>query len=396
MEIDSEAYITTLIERGVVTRDQVDECVRVWKEITEHGQTDTTLLDVLVLKGYLPAHPEDLALEEQGRTFGRYVIDTRLGSGGMGVVLLARRSEDGAPVALKILPERYCRQDEFVLRFEREAKIALQLSHPNLVRAYEYGEIGGRWFYAMEYVRGRTVGEILKSEGRMEEGRALGVALAIAEALGEISRRGLVHRDIKPSNIILTEEGGVKLADLGLAKPVGSDVYRLTGAGKIMGTPHYMAPEQIMGGRDLDVRTDIYSLGATLYHMTTGERPFAAKNSFEAMQRQLFDPELWPQAVHPELSDGIRRVITRMMARSPLDRYLSVQDLIVDLRRVLNGETPLAPPLKRGQSMVTKRVEASPAPRSNVRFSWGLAIVLAAGVGLAVGVALLLLLSKSG
>lgn len=392
MAIETEAYITTLIERGVVTREQVDECIRVWKEITEHGQTDTTLLDVLVLKGYLPAHPEDLALEEQGRTFGRYVIDTRLGSGGMGVVLLARRAEDGKPVALKILPERYCRQEELVRRFEREAKIALQLSHPNLVQAYEYGEIDGRWFYAMEYVRGRTVAEILKTEGALEEKRAVGIALSIAEALEEISRRGLVHRDIKPANIILTEEGGVKLADLGLARPVGGDAYRLTAAGKIMGTPHYMAPEQIMGGRDLDIRTDIYSLGATLYHMVTGERPFAARSSFEAMQRQLFDPDLSPRTVRPDLSEGVSRVITRMMARSPLDRYLSVQDLVIDFRRVLNGEPPLAPPLKRGQSMVTKRVDAVVSARPARPGSRFLAVAVAIGIGLAIAASLLLLL----
>lgn len=392
MAIDSDAYITTLIERGVVTREQVAECVKVWKEITEHGQADTTLLDVLVLKGYLPAHPEDLALEEQGRTFGRYVIDTRLGSGGMGVVLLARRSEDGKPVALKVLPERYCRQEELIRRFEREAKIALQLSHPNIVQAYEFGEIEGRWFYAMEYVRGRTVADILQSEGRLEEKRAVDIAIAIAEALGEISRRGLVHRDIKPSNIILTEEGGVKLADLGLARPIGSGVHRVTAAGKVMGTPHYMAPEQILGGRDLDVRTDIYSLGATLYHMVTGERPFSAKSSLEAMQRQLFDPDPSPQTVWPDLSEGVSRVITRMMARSPLDRYLSVHDLVIDLRRVRNGDLPLAPPLKRGQSMVTKRVDAVPSAKPEGGGSGALAVAVAVAIGLAVGAALLLLL----
>ena len=386
--MDQDAYITTLVERGVVTREQVDECVKVWKEITDTGQTDTTLLDVLVLKGYLPGYPEDLALEEEGRTFGRYIVDSRLGSGGMGVVLLARRQSDGLPVALKILPERFNQHSEAIQRFEREAKIALMLSHPNLVKAYEYGEVAGRWFYAMEYIQGRTVAQELKERSRFEEKEALRIAIGAAEALAEIARHGLVHRDIKPSNIMLTDDGGVKVADLGLARPTGSDVFRLTAAGRIMGTPHYISPEQIHGLQNLDIRADIYSLGATLYHLVTGERPFAAKTSFEALQRQLFDPLHWPSGARPVLSEGVCRVITRMMARSPVDRYRNVEELIEDLRLVRGGKEPKAPPLARGQSMVTKRQEAVKPPSGRLSTAW--AVAAAIGVGALIAAALLL------
>ena len=196
----------------------------------------------------------------------------RIGQGAMGVVFKARQVSVDRLVAIKVLRDEAARDREYIERFRREARVAAKLSHNNIVGVIDAGEADGRHYFVMEYVEGTTVQDELDRGKAYDEKAALGIALAVARALEHAHERGLIHRDIKPANILLTRDGNIKLADLGLAR-MAADVQGT--AGVAAGTPYYISPEQARGQADVDIRTDIYSLGATLYHMVTGRVPYS-------------------------------------------------------------------------------------------------------------------------
>jgi serine/threonine protein kinase len=272
-----------------------------------------------------------------GETFGAYRIDCQIGSGGMGVVYRATHSTTGRTVAIKVLHPRLGADRRFVERFLREARAARALSHPNVVRVYESGKADALYYYAMEFIAGSTVAEELRRRGIIDPDPALGIAIEIASALGYAHRQGIIHRDVKPENIMLALTGRAKLADLGLAKFVERrerDVQRgIDGRPRIWGTPAYIAPEAALG-RDTDGRSDLYSLGATLFHMLTGQPPFPGGTITEILTLHVHEPLPALQTVSPHLPQNLNEVLEKAMAKQPGRRHQTGEELVADLTTI--------------------------------------------------------------
>jgi len=273
-----------------------------------------------------------------GRQFGAYEVLEELGSGGMGKVYRARNTTLDRLVALKTLSGFLSSDQAFVQRFLKEARVAARLNHPNIVQIYDFGHIEETHYIAMEYVDGQSLRKQL-AMGRFNEHDALIVARQAVRGLAVAHAQGIVHRDIKPDNLMLTMKGEVKIVDLGIAKRLDEDQNQ-TQTGQAIGTPHYISPEQIKGQKNIDGRADIYSLGATLYHLVTGRAPYKGTSGALVMSMHLTAPLPDPREHEPTLSEGICRVLRKMMAKEPDERYKDMIALDQDLYRVQVGETP--------------------------------------------------------
>jgi serine/threonine-protein kinase len=291
----------------------------------------------------VPAPTRDGAGRPPGLAIPGYEILGTLSNGAMGMVLKARQRSVDRLVAIKVLREQFARDEEYTQRFWREAQIGARLTHANLITTLDAGEAGGRPYLVMEHVEGESLQTHLDRGHVFDEKEAIRVVLGVAEALRHAHRCGLIHRDVKPANVILTRDGGVKLADLGLARPAGDECWALAEAGMAVGTPDYISPEQVRGQVDIDGRSDLYSLGATLYHMVTGRVPFGGATSSEVLRKHV-DPRtsyLPPQALNPQLGTSLGAVVGKMMARNRQDRYRDADDLILDLECLIRGDRPL-------------------------------------------------------
>ena len=275
-----------------------------------------------------------------GRRFGAYEILEELGSGGMGKVYRARNVTLERVVALKTLAPAFSADQEFVQRFLKEARVAARLNHPNVVQIYDFGSVGGIQYLAMEFVDGESLGARL-ARGRLAEREAIRVVRQAAKALAVAHEAGIVHRDIKPDNLMLTSRGDLKLVDLGIAKRVDED-QGLTQTGQAVGTPNYISPEQIRGSKDIDARADVYSLGATFYHLVTGHAPYKGTSGALVMSMHLTQPLPDPRQYEPGLSEGLCRVLRKSMAKSRGERYPSMESLDRDLHFLEIGEMPEA------------------------------------------------------
>jgi eukaryotic-like serine/threonine-protein kinase len=259
-----------------------------------------------------------------GRTTGyqvdRYLLLEMIGQGGMGRVYLARDTRLSRRVALKILsPERVC-NPRAIARFQREARVGAQLQHENLVRIYDFGESKGRYFLVMEYIEGKNIGNVILEQGRMPPATAVRLVRQVALGLEHAHRKGLIHRDVNPYNILVTRDGTAKLADLGLAIDL-ADEERVTRDGATVGTFDYVAPEQARHSRAADIRSDIYSLGCTIYHMLSGTVPFPGPSLPEKVfAHQAVEPTPLDQMV-PGLPKGLAEIVQRMMRKSPDERF---------------------------------------------------------------------------
>ncbi len=275
----------------------------------------------------------------QRKRFGSFELLDKLGEGGMGAVYRARDAQMGRTVALKVLSKKVLGDQKFFDRFKREIKATASLNHPNIVTAYGAGEVDGMPYIAMEYVEGENLRSRLKKMGALKEKEALTLIKGAAAGLEHAHKNGVIHRDVKPDNILVGKDGTVKIADLGLAKSVNDD-QRLTKTGTAIGTPHYISPEQARGDKKIDHRSDIYSLGATLYVMLTGQRPFHGRNNAEIMLKHLQEELENPQDIVPEISDGAERIVSRMMGKLASDRYPNCRALIADIDKVLSAADP--------------------------------------------------------
>ena len=270
----------------------------------------------------------------------RYRIVKPLGSGGMADVFLAHDDVLDRDVALKVMSARYASDEEFVERFKREAQSAAALSHPNIVSIFDRGEAEeGTYYIAMEYLPGGTLKDRILKRGALPPRTAAAVALQIAEALCAAHERDVVHRDIKPHNILITGAGDVKVTDFGIARAASSST--MTRTGHILGTAHYISPEQAMG-EPVGPASDLYSLGVVLYEMLTGELPFDADTPLGIAMKHVNGHLRPPQTVNPAVPDGINAVTVRLLAKHPEDRYASDAELIEDLERVIAGLEPAA------------------------------------------------------
>jgi serine/threonine-protein kinase len=269
-----------------------------------------------------------------------YELKEKLGQGSMGVVFKARQLSMNRLVAVKILHPRLASNRQDLERFLHEAHLAAKLSHNNIVQAIDAGSANRIHYFVMEYMEGTTINQQLKSGKIFDEHEALQIILQMARALEHAHRRQLVHRDIKPGNIVLTTEGVAKLADLGLARTTSGDNLTKDEKGMMYGTPFYIAPEQIQGKDDIDVRADIYSLGATLYHMVTGQPPYPGKDINKILDAHLAEELTPPDHLNTKLSAGLGEVVEFMMAKDRRRRYAGPEELILDLECLLRGKPP--------------------------------------------------------
>ena len=275
-----------------------------------------------------------------GAPFGNYEVVAEIGEGGMGRVYKARDTLLDRPVALKVLSTTLSKDEAFVQRFTREARVAARLNHPNIVQIYSFGREGETWYLAMELIDGNSIGGFMRQGAQFDERDAVTIARHAARALRVAHQAGIVHRDVKPENIMMSMRGEVKLVDLGLAKSVEEDS-SLTGTGLTMGTPHYIAPEQVRAQKDIDGRADIYSLGATLYHMATGRTPFTGDSPSLVILKHLTDEPADPRSYRPDLTENLCRVIAKMMAKEREARYQDMYAVDKDLERLQKGLEPL-------------------------------------------------------
>jgi serine/threonine-protein kinase len=334
-----------VVDKNLASADEVAECVALKKQLAAENKA-RTLVELLVEKGVCTERQirrVAYSMEEtrSAQAIPGYRLISKLGSGAMATVYKARQLSLDREVAIKILPKRYSDDPEYVERFYKEGQAAAKLNHPNIVQAIDVGEAGGYHFFVMEYVEGHTLYDELAKGRAFPEEEALRIIIQIARALAHAHERGLIHRDVKPKNIMITKDGTAKLADMGLARLAADQQAAQAEAGRAFGTPYYISPEQIRGELNIDFRADIYSLGATLYHLVTGRVPFEGPTPAAVMHKHLREPLIPPDHLNTSLSVGMGEVVEVMMAKRPQDRYASTKDLLVDLEAIARHEPPL-------------------------------------------------------
>lgn len=331
-----------VVEEGLATEQEVSDC----RALMEQQGVDAPLAEVLINNGYITRSQftrmkPKLDEEKPTQQIPGYQILGKLGAGAMATVYLARQLSLDRKVAVKILPKRYLTNEQFVERFYAEGRAAAKLNHPNIVGAVDVGKAGDRHYFVMEFVEGHTVYDDLTEQGRYSEKDALNIVIQIAKALEHAHNAGFIHRDVKPKNIMITGGAVAKLADMGLARAVTDREAAEQEKGRAFGTPYYISPEQIRGLVDVDFRADIYGLGATFYHMVTGQVPFEAPNPSAVMHKHLREEPVAPDQINPELSAGVCEIIEVMMNKDRSKRYNTTTDLIRDLEEVAQGRPPL-------------------------------------------------------
>ncbi|MDP7004613.1 MAG: serine/threonine-protein kinase [Phycisphaerales bacterium] len=333
-----------VLENGLVTADELNECNSLLQD-TEGNATGHTLGDILVnhqfvTRRQLDRLQSDFDTRKSTQRIQGYKIIKKLGSGAMATVFLAKQESLDRPVAIKVLPKKFSENKDFLERFYKEGRAAAKLNHANIVQAYDVGNSGEYHYFVMEYVDGDTVYEQIIDKKKLSENEALPIILQVAAALKHAHERGFIHRDIKPKNIMIAKNGEVKLADLGLARALDDIEAAEAEQGRAYGTPYYISPEQIRGKKKITPAADIYGLGATLYHMVTGNVPFPGKNPSDVMHRHLKQELVPPDHINHSLSPGFSQVIEMMMSKSDSQRYQNASDLIEDLETVSRGGSP--------------------------------------------------------
>ena len=270
-----------------------------------------------------------------GDKLGKFVIKRLIGRGGMGRVYLAHDPAIDREVAIKVLAEKFCQDEDVLERFRAEARSSGRLTHPNVVSVYEIGEDDCNAYLAMEYVEGGSVQELLRDGKPIPPGRATEILADACAGLVAAHEEGMIHRDIKPANLLLDDDGGVKVADFGLARRPKSADPRLTHAAHIVGTPYYMSPEQC-GGGEMDARSDIYSMGATYHTLLTGHAPFGpSRSAMDVIAAHMYEPRPLAHEEVTGVPEICTRIVHRAMAKNPEDRYQTAQDLLTDAEALL-------------------------------------------------------------
>jgi eukaryotic-like serine/threonine-protein kinase len=284
---------------------------------------------------------------------GRYELSHLVARGGMAEVYRARDQLLDRPVALKVLFPELSVDRSFVERFRREAQAAANLSHPNIVPVFDWGEDNGTYFIVMEFVDGRALSSILRTAGPLHPDRAAEITADVAGALSYAHRHGVVHRDVKPGNVLITEEGTIKVTDFGIARAVNTEE-SLTQTGAVMGTATYFSPEQAEG-MGVDSRSDIYSLGVVLFEMVTGRPPFLGDTPVAVASKHVREHPPTPREVNPGVPPDLEAIILKCLAKSPDHRYATGDDLRLDLLRFREGRAvgAVSPPTGQHPSVGT-------------------------------------------
>ncbi|MGL6097366.1 MAG: protein kinase domain-containing protein [Fimbriiglobus sp.] len=264
------------------------------------------------------------------QSIGNYDLLAKIAEGGMGAVWRGRNRSTGEIVAIKIIPPETAKNPLLVKRFEQEYKAAALIDHPNVVKALDYAMSGATPFLVMEFVDGESLGGKVEREGAQPEGDAVRIIGQVCEGLHRAHKQGLIHRDVKPDNILVTKDGVAKLTDLGLVKDVDGEM-NLTRTGRGLGTPHFMAPEQFRNAKNADVRCDVYSLGATLYTMLTGDVPFQKTSPLDCWLKKTKNDFPEPRKLNPRISERTNWAICRAMSADPQARPASCREFMEDL-----------------------------------------------------------------
>ena len=398
-----------VVDMGLATRTEIDFCREQQKQSSDPNQR--SLADLLVEHQFITVNQAKRIRksldDRKGSQIPGYQLLGKLGKGAMATVYKAKQQSLDRTVAVKVLPKKLSENPEFVERFYKEGKAAARLSHNNIVQAIDVNMApDGYHYFVMEYVEGKTLYDIMQpppvGEGRsFSEAEALDVMIQIADALVHAHRRGLIHRDVKPKNILLTKEKTAKLTDLGLARATDDKDAAESEAGKAYGTPYYISPEQIRGDLDIDFRADIYSLGATMYHLVTGRPPFEGDTPSAVMHQHLKAPLEPADHVNTALSAGIGEIIDVAMAKNRDERYQSTEDMLEDLEAVRRGDAPIHArrdlKLERlGELQETgKTVDIAPNAPGHLEQPWShpavVGVLIGAGVSVALNIILLVL-----
>ncbi len=347
------AQLTNALEKsGLLTADRITDCFE-----KAAIPLETTLPEAvakqLVRSGHLTQFQAQLALSGKASSLviGSYMVLEKIGQGGMGQVYKVRHKTMKREVALKVIPVK---DETSRRRFQREVEAAAQLNHPNIVTAYDAGEFKGTHYLVMEYITGTDLSSLVKTEGPFSLKSAVGYILQVAQGLSFAHSQGIVHRDIKPANLLLADSGLVKILDMGIARfddsnnAMNTDA-ALTGTGILMGTIDYMSPEQAMDSKNADARSDIYSLGCTLYFLTTGRAMFETDTIVKRLMAH--QSAIIPRISHADL--GLQQILEKMTAKQPEQRYASCEQLIAELQVWINNNTVAGAPQRSAVSLGT-------------------------------------------
>lgn len=363
--VDPADFGVIAMRNGLLKRDELDHCLKVQTELERVEGKKRPLDMVVVEQGYMTSlevkavtKARERYLREKAKTEGiriqGYEIMSTLGEGGLGVVYKARQISMNRLVALKVLHKHWVSDDEFRKRFILEARVVGKLSHQNIIQVYDVGKESGYYYFAMEYVPGKTVDQLVDENGPMDAPGSVNILIHVLRAIRYYMGFDIVHRDIKPSNVIVTRQGIAKLGDFGFVK---SKVDKELGyEGMVLGTPDYISPEQAMGDDRVDWRSDIYSLGATFYHMVTGEPPFEGSGS-QVMLKHVKDEPPSPKEINPRIPDSVCHVIEKMMAKKPEERYPTLDLLFEDMELLRAGRSPQSPRVEMGKSTIFRALK---------------------------------------
>ncbi|MBM4048647.1 MAG: serine/threonine protein kinase, partial [Planctomycetes bacterium] len=337
-----EPFGQIALRNGLISAEQLEKSLHAQKVLHDLGilkklgevMRELGVLHQAQVRSILNAQGEDVG----PRLIGGFEVLSKIGRGAMGSVFKARQVSMDRIVALKVLSPQLAEDPIVVQRIRHEAMLSGKLNHPNIVQGIEMGEADGYYFFAMEYVEGETLHKIIVREGWLPEPEALRILVQIASALEHAHKFGIVHRDIKPGNIMITDTGVAKLCDLGLARWREPEVQDLKEVGTAVGTPYYISPEQVEGRPDVDIRSDLYSLGATLYRTVVGQVPYDGAAPAIIMDKHLTQELPSPKALNPAVSDGMCRILIKMLAKDRAQRYQTPTEVRRDLESLAQGQ----------------------------------------------------------
>ncbi len=331
--------VTLALERKMITKEQYEQCNGLMRKARRIG-LETSIEELLTKQGFLTADQlEELRhiaeLGEGGTVFGDYRLGELLGEGGMGKVYRAVHEVMNRTVALKVINYAHTKDKTGATRFFQEIRALAKLRHPNVVTIYDCGRVGRRYYFSMECIEGRSLQELVESRGMLPERVALPIMRATADALAHAHTCSVIHRDVKPDNILIDERDTPILTDFGLVMHHDADHMTLTQEGMMVGSYYYVSPEQIDGMRNVDGRTDVYSLGATFYYALTGRTAYTGNTPQELVSQTLAGNLIPPNRYSPRVSSRTASLIRRMMARNRDKRIASMEQVVAEIDAIL-------------------------------------------------------------
>lgn len=388
-----------LVKKGLVSSIKMKECIQIQKSMYEKDKVKKLLEEILLEQKYVTI--QDLITIKNYILLGQEVdlpniqLLKKLGEGAMGVVYKGMQISLERPVAIKILDPDLGKEKTFIDRFHQEARMLASLSHQNIVKGIDFGSFGNLHYFVMEYLKAKTLGEIVSVHGPLEYKFAMNILNQMAQALDYAHKKGLVHRDIKPDNILLCDNKKAKLCDLGLAKWSKSNL-DLTSVGTVIGTPYYLSPEQAQGEIDVDIRSDIYSLGATFFYILTGEPPYDGDRESVIHYRHIYDPPPKVSEVNSKLPAKLDILFEKIMNKDKGKRIQTPCELLIELGKMdstarkssvaKSSPSDVHFPVKKGSPKRIKTSKRYKPKQTNDKNEALIAFLIVAIVFLAVGI----------